>query len=245
MQDKKQLAKKEEQAEITERDPLQDIELSNEKQDELLLETFGESLAERVPILREIIGYTHKYKEKVDSARLAIFLNKVEDKLGSHDAFLGAMARMLTSNAGLTIFQKTTRILNNDNFDEDFIDLLAVTFKNVTAKDFESMFEELNYALSQIEKLSAQALLVLSVYEVWQKTKLQGGTTMSEQTIVGNWEGQMANSYANSIGMTDDRMKKRLAHAFCELENNGIVFLTPEKRVGLTPIGQEVYDLIT
>lgn len=226
--------------EVELQDPLKDIELSEKKQDELLLETFGESLIEKIPFLGSLIGYGQKYQNKVDSARLAILLNKFEEQLSSFDDFKNTLGKLLTSNAGIMLFHKTVRVVNAGNFEQEYIELLAKALKYIAKSDFEDLFNEHDYVLSQIEKLSPQALLVLNDYDSWRTLALQRGTTMSGQTIVGDWDTQATTHFAHSKGIGDDRTKKRIAHAFRELENNGMIFLTENKHIGLSPIGVEV-----
>jgi len=211
---------------------------------QLLLETFGEALMEKIPFFGALIGYVEKYKNKIDAARLAVFLEKMKGKMESHDAFVNALGKLLISNAGLTLFQKTLRILNKDNFDSDFTDLLATTLKNISDADFDEMFEELNYVLSQIERLSPHALLVLSKNPSWNKAPLSGGTTTSGQTLLGDWDTQVTNFYSRNLNITDERKKKRIAHAFRELQSGGVLFVNENKRVQLTSTGEEVYKVI-
>lgn len=234
------------QKSLENRNPLSEIKLSEEKLDELLLETIGEASLESIPIAGKLISYVQKYKEKLDKARTAIFLETYKKHSESQDEFNDSLRRLLTSNAGLILFQKTIRILNKDSYDSNYIDLLATSLKNISDKDFEKLFDEIDYVLSQIEKLSPQALLILSKFESWQKCSLDRATSMSGQIIVGDWDMQVATFFAsNNPGTYDENAKERIAHAFRELENIRLVTLTEDRHVGLTPIGTEVYTQIS
>lgn len=244
MSDKK-ITKQDNSRQIKKADLLQSIQLTEEKRNELLLETFGEALLKKIPLLGSLIDHAQQYQNKVNSARLAVLLSKFEEQISSFEKFRDILGKLLTSNAGIMLFHKTVRIVNTGNFEQEYIELLAKTLKHISESDFEDLFNEHDYALSQIEKLSPQALLVLSSFESWRGISLQGGTTMSGQTIVGNWDDQVTNFFARSKNIEDERIKRRLAHAFRELENNRMLYLTGNKNIALSPIGTEVYGYIS
>jgi hypothetical protein len=104
------------------------------------------------------------------------------------------------------------------------------------------MFLEINYVLSQMEKLSVQALLLISKHTSWEDVRFERATNMSGQLIVGDWSIQVANHFAAKTNMkVDPKSVKRLAHCFLELQSNGIAQLNNEaKSFELTQVGQEV-----
>lgn len=245
MKNDKKIIKRINPCQIKKDDPLQNIELSDEKRNELLIKTFGEALLKKIPLLGSLIDHAQQYQNKVNSARLAILLSKFEEQLSSLETFRNALSKLLTSNAGIILFHKTVRIVNNGNFEQEYIELLAKALRYISESDFEDLFNEHDYALSQIEKLSPQALLLLSNFESWKGVLLQGSTTMSGQTIVGDWDVQATNFFVRSKSINDERIKKRIAHAFRELENYRMLYLTKNKNIALSPIGTEVYGYIS
>ncbi len=228
-------------------DPLRGIELSQEKQNKILLETVGAKIFERIPLFGGLINFFQTYRDKIDAAKLAVLWEKLREKMQSQEQFTEAINRILSSNTGLNLFQKIFKILNKDHFDPEFVDLLASCLKNMSVSDLDKMFEELNYTLSQIERISVQALIILSKHQFWNGVRLERATNMSGQLIAGDWDNQVSNHFAAKIGMsTDKKGIERLAHTFRELQANGLTMLNNQTRsVDLTEIGKDVFELIS
>lgn len=230
---------------LTKFNPLDDIQLTEEEKALLLTETGVNSAIEMIPYVGRLIGVTNKFSEALDQKKLEKLLIMLRGKMDSQEQFSGAIKKLITSGCGLTLFQKTIQILRKDN-DEDFIRLLSNVLQNICKEDFEEMFDQLNYVLSQIEKLSAQALLLVSKYEQWKGLRLNGATGMGGGIICPNWDKQVTTHFMNNMSLNDDGIIRRVNHAFRELESSGIIHLTKEtKSVDFTDIGEEVYQKIT
>lgn len=224
----------------------QDIEVSGRKQLEIILESLGETLIDFIPIASNLMNFVRKEEEKLNAVRMAAFLEQLSGKMASQEDFKRSLIKLLTSNTGLVLFQKTVRVLNRDNFEKEFIKLLANSLAKITNVDVEKMFEKLNYVLSQIEKLSAQALILLSKYQSWKGFPLQRATGMGSGIICPDWDTQVASHFVRQTHLLDAGMLERVTHVFHELESNGMIHNeTSTKSVELTEIGREVYEQIS
>ncbi|TRZ78476.1 hypothetical protein D4R87_00610 [bacterium] len=244
---KKEIIKK--QTNITKnKNVLDNIQLSKRKRIEILAKTLGKTVVEILPMVNEIskiISIPQKYKNEVDSVRALILLNEFQNRLDLNEDFKNKLEKLLTSNAGLLLFNKIIRILNRGNFNEEYTGTLAEVLKKISSSDdLEKMFEEYDYMLSQVEKLSPQALIILSNFEVWRGGKFSGGSTVSGQTVSKNWSIEMADKFAQSKSIEDIKHRQRIAHAYLELESNRMLYLSNSSNVLLSSIGEEIYKYI-
>lgn len=223
-------------------DLLAEIDLSNETRDKLLAETVGSTVLSLIPGVDKLVSFAESYKSKLDAARLALLLHFLEQKIGNLEQFQDRLKRLLTTSTGLIIFQKVVRISGAGVYDEEHIKILANVLKKVSESDFEELFEEHNYALSQIEKLSPQALLLLSEYSSWPTISFSS-STMSGTTAGSGWDVDFANQYSKDKGITDANVKLRIGHVLHELEGNSITVLEA-KRISLSPIGEMVHKYL-
>lgn len=238
------MSTKKDEKSLAKYNPLEEIELSEEEQTLLLAKTGATAAIEMVPYVGGLIGLTNKFSDALDKKKLEKLLVILREKMNSQEQFSAAINKLITNVYGLTLFQKTIQILRKDN-NEDFIELLSNVVHNICREDFERMFDQLNYILSQIEKLSAQALLLISKYEEWKGIRLERATGMGSGIICPDWDSQLTMYFVNKMGLSDQGKITRINHAFHELESNGIIHTTREtKSVDLTNIGREVYEKI-
>ena len=225
--------------------PLEDIELSDKERALLIADTGISSGIEMIPYVGQLIGLANKFSDALDKKKLEKLLVILRKKMDSQEKFSAAINDLITNVYGLTLFQKTIQILRKDN-NEDFIELLSNVVHNICSEDFERMFDQFNYILSQIEKLSAQALLLISKYEEWKGIRLERATGMGSGIICPDWDSQLTTYFVRKIGLSDEGKIGRINHAFHELESNGIIHTTREtKSVDLTSIGRELYEKVT
>lgn len=224
--------------------PLEEIELSKEEKALLLTKTGASAAIEMVPYVGGFIALTNKFSDALDKKKLEKLLIILRGKVGDQEKFSVAINKLINSGFGLTLFQKIIQILRKDN-NEDFIDLLSNVVKNICEEDFEKMFDELNYTLSQVEKLTAQALLLLSKYETWRGVELERATGMGSGIVCPDWDSQLTIYFAKNAGISGESKFGRINHAFHELDSNGMIHTTREtKSVEITNIGRDVYDTI-
>jgi hypothetical protein len=102
--------------------------------------------------------------------------------------------------------------------------------------------EEEMYTLSQIDRLSPQALILISKYDVWREVNIQGTTTTSGFTM-GDWAPQVTRFLTTKMGGTNLHAGGRINHSFRELESTGMLALTGHQ-LKLTAFGLEIYRII-
>ena len=222
----------------SDRDSLDKIELSKEKYAEIIAKGGSKTLAGKIPILGTLLEGVDKITQEIREEKLKILLNGFEKKFLSTENALNQFKKIFQSKSGIILFEKIVHILDNGTEDREWIDLLSSVLKNIVNNDIEKQFEELSYVLAQISKLSPQALVVLNKKESWHPYKFTGSTTMSKQTVVGDWDTQIAKHFGAEIGTIDKNKIVRMAHTFRELENTGMVHITEDKKLSCTEVGE-------
>lgn len=222
---------------------LQEVEISPEEKTVVIFKAGVEAAIESAPFIGKLVSIANKVSDALDKKKLEKLLTIFGNKLDNQEQFSQAMSNLVSSNYGLTLFQKIVHILRKD-YDGKFIELLANVLKNICKEEFERMFDQHHYALSQIEKLSSQALLVLSKYDNWKENRLERATRTSGAAICGDWDKQVSTYLSSQLKIDDANAKRRMAHAFWELDSNGVTTYA-EAKVDLTEIGREIYSQIT
>ncbi len=230
-------------AEPVTRDVIGKVELSRERIRAALVAAGTRTVAGQVPILREILGAVDNINSEVREEKLKILLEQFASKFDSLEQALAQLHRIFRERAGLIVFQKIVQILDNGETDEEWIGMLATTLERMTGDDIQTSFEEKTYLLSQIARLSPQALIVLGKYDLWGVVRITGTTTTSGRTVAGDWDQQAARHFARVVAVTNANTTVRMAHAFQELESTGMIRLEGE-RIDRTAIGNDLYGHI-
>lgn len=224
----------------TDSDPLEKIELSKEKYAEIIVSEGSKTLSGKIPILGDILEGVERITARVREEKLNILLKFFEKRFNSTEEALNQFKKLFQSRAGLILFEKIVHILDSGTEDREWINLLSNVLKNIVDNDIEKQFEGLSYVLAQISKLSPQALIVLSKREKWYTYDFTGSTTMSKQTVVGDWDTQISKHFAAAISVIDQNKIVRMAHTFRELESTGMIFITENKKLECTEVGELV-----
>lgn len=224
-------------------DFLDGIELSDEKENEVLLEAFAEMGISFIPLIGRVFEFAGSVKSKLDEARQQILLSKLRSKCQNSEEFNLRMSKLISSPYGLSILHKISRILNADVFNPEYFDILASVLKNVSDTNIKDLFDEHNYALSQIEQLSPQALILLKDYLVWPTIEF-AQTTTSGVTSGDGWDLDFVRKYLKCKNMVDGAISTRIKHAINDLRNRNLVTLRPSQLV-LTDIGDQILKSIS
>ncbi len=223
-------------------EPLDEIELSEEQLTTAITEATTGSIGSSIPIFRKVLEWTERVKQNTKEEKLKILLKHYSAHFESIEKANETFNFLLGTRSGQVLFSKIVNLLDS-NTDEEAIELLANILKKISDTDFEKQFEQHLYILSQIDKLTPQALIMLSKYEIWKQVSLSGGTTTSKHTVLGDWDSQVANFLARSLKITDSNTVLRIAHSFLELESAGLIFLDGSF-IKLAIIGAEIYQII-
>lgn len=224
------------------KDLIDSNELSGEQIGKVLKNSVAKGFARAIPGIRELYSVVDTVNQEIREEKMGNVLRDFQSHFQSIDQAMSQLKTLLSNRAGIIIFQKVVQIIDNGSMDEEWLFLMSKVLKWVSDPDFERQFEGRTYALSQIARLSPQALIILSKYRVWQQVNIQGTTTMSGQTA-GDWEGQVTRFLKAKIGIEDGYIGIRINHSFKELDSAGMVRLEGHQ-LKLSAIGLEIHQML-
>lgn len=210
-----------------------------------LISSGGKVLIGSIPGLNKFFQVVETINQKVREEKLEILLSEFVGRFENIESAMGQLQKFFQHREGLILFQKIIHILDNEIINDEWADVLANVLKTVSDSDVKEQFTKHSYILAQIDQLSPHALLLLHKYDSWSKVKFTGSTTMSGQTIVGDWDSQITKLFCANTNTQDGTVKERIRHAFNDLDGRSIFKITEGKGVLLTQVGQEIYNYIS
>lgn len=221
------------------------IELPTETRIRALINAGGKVVASSIPGFKEFFQVVDTINQEVREEKLKILLSQFSAHFEDIESALGQLQQLFQHREGLVLFSKIIHILDNEVINKEWADILANVLKTISDSDIKEQFTKHSYILSQIDKLSPHALLLLHKYNLWSKVKFTGSTTMSGQTIVSDWDSQTTKLFCTNVNIQDAEIEERIRHAFQDLEGRGVFKITEGKGVALTKVGEEIYDYIS
>jgi hypothetical protein len=144
--------------------------------------------------------------------------------------------KLVTDPQGNILYNKVIRLLDDEPPNAHYIKLLANTLKKIRGSDFNTRFSEHSYVLNQIEKLTTQALLLLSDYSNWPEFII-GSYRSDGEFLDSSWVNEFLLYYAPQRGIKDKTIIERMAHSFLELEQNEMIRSKVLNGLGSTDFG--------
>lgn len=175
---------------------------------------------------------------------LELYIKKTED----HSRAISNLAQFITNPYGNILFNKILSILDDRPAENALFSSLASALNHMTDGDFESLFSEHKFALSQIEKLTPQSLAILADYQAWPTIHLNGYKWHGTR-VISDYFSEFTDSYTIQKGITNEELSQRVHYAISELENSRLLeaHLIGEKvaRCEATNIGRTLIKYIS
>lgn len=219
------------------------LELSGTEAVEVFVEASAGTLISSIPGVNKLLEWSERVSQGTKEKKLTMLLTQFAERCDSAEEAQARLAMVVGTTHGRILFHKVLQLSEKGSEDPEWVKLLANVLSNMSDSDIEAKFNEYEYALSQIDRLSVHAVVVLSRYEKWKGVSLSGSTTTSKHTVLGDWDSQAANFLAKNIGVTDSSIILRIGHSFLELERAGMVVLDGSQ-LKIDIIGAEVYRFI-
>lgn len=223
--------------------PLEKIELDSQQISGVLVKATAGLIASSIPVLNKMFEWMERVDQASREEKLKTLLVEYSKRFSSLDEAISKLNLLTATRGGQTLFRKVIQIVDKGNEDQEWICLLATALRKVSEAEFEKYFDAQMFILSQIDRLSPQALILLSEYDVWKQVHIQGTTTASGQTI-GDWIPQVTMFMRQKKGVDSLEVGARINHSFRELESIGMVDLKGDQ-LKLTAIGLEIHQAIT
>lgn len=184
-------------------------------------------------------------REKKKEALLADYFSKTKENEDS----IRRLKNFLTNPAGNIIFNKILMIIDNELPDAWLFHHLSNVLINIIKfEKFDVLFEKHRYVLSQIERLSPQALTILSDYEDWSDFQLENVVAFGGE-IRNDWTSAFVKQYSIQKKVSDPEKIMRIKYCFKELQQSNFIaaqiISRPDKiRITPTAAGNEIIEYI-
>ncbi|WP_163527353.1 hypothetical protein [Halobacillus ihumii] len=236
---------------------LKDIELTEEEKERIVSDNSKKIVVDNGlsflgpvgGVVSAILNWNDGINQEMAEAKKLVLLQQYFDKTNSLESSLGDLKDFLISPQGNTLFNKILRLLDDSPPDRELSDHLSTVLKNLVDNgDFEKLFEKHRYALSQIERLTPQALTIISDYRTWPPIKL-GASMQFGPKVTSDFYSEFSQAYCREKGISDDVIFNRIQHSVIELQRLGLMeaFNTEQRetRCKLTFIGEDLLTYIT
>lgn len=173
-------------------------------------------------IVSEIINWNESIDEDLKEAKKEFLLAKYFEKNDQNEHSLSQLKEFLSNPQGNTIFNKILRILDDTPPDLELSNHLSSALQYIIQNNFKKLFEKHKYALSQIEKLTPQALTIFKDYKNWPLINLANSTS-SGTKITSDWLYEFTQAYCNKKGISDQNIINRVQHSINDLISSRLI----------------------
>lgn len=195
-------------------------EISNKETSRTLFSAILESIG--LGGVVKVLETSEKIEEKINDRKKSYLMASYFSEVDNIEEEILKLKKFVSDPAGNTLFNKIVRIVNANHPNKEYITLLSKVLKRITNSDFQKLFSKHIYALNQIEKLTPQALIVLADFENWPEYTI--GNYASRGGIISTeWTENFSEFYTHYKGITDDDIKRRIAHSIKELLRNDLI----------------------
>lgn len=198
-------------------------------------------------LVNTIISWNEDIDNDIKEAKKEFLLAEYINKNQKNEYAIEELKSFLTNPVGNTLFNKILRILDNTPPDKELASHLSKALDFIIKSDFEKLFEQHKYALSQIEQLTPQALTILSDYKNFPLISL-GTYTATGSRITSDWLEEFSVVYVKSKKIYDDMIINRVRNSINELISKRLIesYLLGEKQAkcNLTTLGNEIIPYI-
>jgi hypothetical protein len=199
-------------------------------------------------IVSELINWNESVDEDLKEAKKEYLLAQYFEQNDKNEKALLQLKEFLSSPQGNTLFNKILRILDDSPPDMELANHLSSALQHVVSNSFHKLFEQHKYALSQIERLTPQALTILSDHRAWPLIKL-GSYSSNGSKITSDWLMEFTDSYCQAKKVYDAGMITRVRHSINELISTRLIeaHLTNDSRAKsvVTPVGESILPYIS
>ena len=198
-------------------------------------------------IVSEIINWNESVDDDLKDAKKEYLLAQYFEQNEQNEQALSQLKEFLSNPQGNTIFNKILRILDDSPPDIELASHLSSALDFIVTTRFSQLFEQHKYAISQIEKLTPQALTILADNKSWPLITL-GSYSATGTKLSSDWLIEFTDSYCQSKYIHDEGVKTRVRHSINELISTRLIeaHLAGEKiaKCIVTQVGKTILPYI-
>jgi hypothetical protein len=204
-------------------DRLNSIKLSKEDKEKIIKKHSIDTIKEKAlgffkigELINVFISWNENIDKDIKEAKKEYLLLEYFNKNEKNEYAIQQLKSFLTNPAGNTLFNKILRILDNIPPDKELSKHLSNALNYIIQSNFQELFEQHKYALSQIEHLTPQALTILSDYKNYPIIHL-GSYSANGGKITSDWLTDFTNAYVSDKGIDDKKIINRVKNSINEL----------------------------
>lgn len=198
-------------------------------------------------IVSEFLNWNESLDGDLREAKKEYLLAEYFEQNENNSLAISELKKFLSSPQGNTLFNKILRVLDDSPPDIELAKHLSLALQHIVKSDFYKLFEQHKYALSQIERLTPQALSILSDYRNWPILSI-GSYSASGSKITSDWLMEFSQAYSTQKGINESEMQNRVRHSINELISVRFIeaHLVGEKRAQckVTSVGRSLLPYI-
>lgn len=210
---------------------LEEFKLDEEKEKEIIAEKTLTTVVEKSlgllggfgDAVVAILNWNEEVNQDLGEAKKMLLLEQYLNKADDQEKAIKMLKDFLVNPQGNTLFNKVLRIMDDSPPDQELMAHLSSALKQIVEYgNFDALFDQHKYALAQIERLTPQALTIISDYEAWPPVRL-GATISFGPKVTTDWYSEFTTAYCQVKGVTDDNKFKRVMHSVIELQRQGFM----------------------
>lgn len=228
-------------------DEEKDMIIGNQTKKVIIDKTLG--LFKVGEVIQTIFNWNDEIDKEIKEAKKSLLIEQYFNKVDHVEHALNRLRNLIVNPQGNVIFNKILRILDDYPPDEELIEHLSTALKFIIDnEEFEELFGQHKFALSQIERLTPQALTVLSDYSNYPIFNLPASISIGPK-VSSEWQLNFVNAYCKNKRITDDSTINRVSHSITELHSSGFIeaYKIQEGKVvcEVTGIGRDILPYLT
>lgn len=174
-------------------------------------------------VISTLLNWNDEIDKEIEEAKKAVLLEQYFNRADEHEEAINKLKIFLTNPQGNVLLNKILRILDDSPPDPELIHHLSSVLKYITNdENLHNMFEKHKFAISQIEKLTPQALTILADYKSYPTFQL--GTVISfGPKVTSEWNMQFVKAYCLKKGISSQEIVARISHVITQLQTQGYI----------------------
>lgn len=228
---------------------INNIKLSDEEVNEIrdshAIKVFDDKVLGKIPgykLAKSLLTWNSEVNTEIKNAKKEMLLVNCCSKLNDNGKSIEEIKNFITNPTGNTLFNKILQILDDNPPDPELVQHLSSALLYISQSDFEKLFNDHKYALSQIQLMTPHSLTILTDSRNWPSFN-PGSYTSNGGVITTDWLDAFSHSYIASK-QVENGVKKLIKHCVNELISKRFILatVTNEKtgNVKLTEIGQTI-----
>ena len=229
------------------------IRLSEENEGQVrnthAIKVFHDQVLGKIPVYKlakTLITWNKEVDHEIKNAKKEILLVNCCNKLTEQGNTIDIIKNFISNPSGNTLFNKIMHIIDDSPPDQELIQHLSNALLYISQSEFENLFNDHKYALSQIQLMTPHSLTILNDSKNWPIFNL-GSFQANSGVITSDWLEEFSKTYIQ-LKKVDSSTRKLVKHCVNELISkrfiNAALQGKNQGRVQLTEIGQVVLKYI-